>query len=149
MMFIAEFTNNTKLLPKMIYEDALKKLHTELIFVLFPFIILFFMYFIDGKSEKIIFSNEWSLSACLILCQAQGKLIANGINSKLKQNLDSHLLFHSIRFVFIAVALLTYVKANNLATPNIKIVILQFIEFFVAIFFHYRDGLASLMKIEK
>lgn len=149
MMFIVEFTNNKKLLPNMIYEDAWKKLHTELIFVLFPFIILFFMYFIDGHSEKIIFSNEWSLSACLILCQAQGKIIANGINSNLKQNIHSHLLFHSVRFVFIAISILTYVKANNSNEPNIKITILQFIEFSAAIFFHYRDGIASLMKLEK
>jgi len=133
----------------MTYEDSLKKLHTELIFILFPFIILFFIKFIDGESEKIIFSTEWSLSACLILCQAQGKLIANGIKSKLKQNINSHLLFHSIRFVFIAISLLTYVKASNSTEPNIKIIVLQFFEFFLAIFFHYRDGLASSMNIEK
>lgn len=129
------------------YEDALKRLHTELVFVLFPFIILFLLQFIDGNTEKIIYATEWSLSACLILCQAQGKLISLGMNSKIKQNLDSHLLFHSLRFVLIAISLLTYVKANTLSEQNIKIVVLQFSEFFAAIFFHYRDGLASLMKV--
>lgn len=128
------------------YSDSIKRLNTEIVFILAPFIVLFIINFIDGDIYKIIYSKDWSLSASIILCQAQGKIIHYGLNNKSNQNNESHALFHSLRALLIFISIATYAKASDYSEPNIRITVLQFIEFSFAIFFHYRDGLTTLLK---
>lgn len=124
----------------------LADLMADYIYVVMPFILLIGIKFYLSSWQDIFLSSDWALGACIVFGQVTYKVSKAVAKAKAKANEQHYGLYTAHRFLLVVVSAVIY--CGMVVKPTMPLGIIQVAWFFVASFYHFRDGIAANL-IEK
>lgn len=119
------------------------ELKTDYLYIALPFFVLVLIKLFTGTWRDIFLSPDWSLAACLIFGQSTSKVSRSVVAVKIKIVERQFGWYVAKRFFLVVVSLLFYFGMT--AKPCLELGIFQIFIFFLASFFHFKDGFSSLL----
>jgi hypothetical protein len=117
------------------------ELKAEYLYIAIPFLLLIAVKLYIATWQEIILAPEWSLAACLIFGQITSK-VSKAVASVNTKTSEQHFGWYTAkRFLLVVISIAIYF--GMLAMPTIELGYLQIIIFFLASFFHFKDGFAT------
>lgn len=117
------------------------ELKAEYLFIAIPFLLLIAVKLYIATWQEIILSPEWSLAACLIFGQITSK-VSKAVAAASAKTSEQHFGWYTAkRFLLVVISIATYF--GMLAKPTIELGYVQIVIFFLASFFHFKDGFTT------
>lgn len=116
-------------------------LKAEYLFIVIPFLLLITVKLYIATWQDIIMSPEWSLAACLVFGQITSKVSKAVASAKAKTSEQYFGWYTAKRFFWVVISISAYF--GMLANPVMSLGIAQVFIFFIASYFHFKDGFAA------
>lgn len=117
------------------------ELKAEYLYIAIPFLLLIAVKLYIATWQEIILAPEWSLAACLIFGQITSK-VSKAVASVSTKTSEQHFGWYTAkRFLLVVISIALYF--GMLAMPTIELGVVQFFVFFLASFFHFKDGFTT------
>ena len=120
---------------------AFAELKAEYLFIVIPFLLLIAVKLYIATWQDIIMSPEWSLAACLIFGQITSKVSKAVASAKAKTSEQYFGWYTAKRFLWVVISASSYF--GMLAKPVMSLGVAQVCIFFIASYFHFKDGFAA------
>lgn len=117
------------------------ELKAEYLFIVIPFLLLIAVKLYIATWQDIIMSPEWSLAACLIFGQITSKVSKAVASAKDKTSEQYFGWYTAKRFLWVVISTSAYF--GMLAKPVMSLGVAQVCIFFIASYFHFKDGFAA------
>lgn len=117
------------------------ELKAECLFIVIPFLLLIAVKLYIATWQDIIMSPEWSLAACLIFGQITSKVSKAVASAKAKTSEQYFGWYTAKRFLWVLISTSAYF--GMLAKPVMSLGVAQVCIFFIASYFHFKDGFAA------
>jgi len=117
------------------------ELKAEYLFIAIPFLLLISVKLYIATWQEIILAPEWSLAACLIFGQITSK-VSKAVASSNAQTSEQYFGWYTAkRFILVVASIAAYF--GMLAKPTMELGFIQIFMFFLAGFFHFKDGFTT------
>ncbi|MCW2290441.1 hypothetical protein M2262_000491 [Pseudomonas sp. BIGb0408] len=117
----------------------LADLTADYLYISLPFMLLVGIKFYLASWQEIFLSSDWALGACIVFGQVTYK-ISKSV-AKARANAQHYGLFTAHRFSLVVISAVIY--CGMIIKPTMSLGAIQVIWFFVASFYHFRDGITA------
>ena len=122
-------------------KSVFAELKTEYLFIAIPFVFLVVLKLNHGVWTDVVMSPEWSIASCLIFGQITSKVSKAVVQCSGLTNEDQFGWCAAKRFFWVVASVGTY--CFMLTSPSLELGFFQLALFFLASFFHFKDGFAT------